>query len=469
MGRPRGSKSDDGKHNKHKGDSALTDPQVLDTESASNNENSVVHDDQLSAIQSKLQMLDSIHQNVVETKNEVSTIKSEISEIKTSLSSVSDIAENAMKKATDVSHQLHSFGSELEQVKNDMSKLKIENKQLREQITRSEAQSRRDNLILGGVEEKEKEDCLDIVYNILTNMRVGMPESDDEQEPPQPDDEPIDIRDKIKITRCHRLGPKKPNKTRTIIFKCHFFPDRQMIWDKKSNLKNTGMWLSEDYPLEIIKRRRFLDPIRKKAIEQGSYAVLSVDRLVINNNTFTVDTVNKLPPSLRPENVYTRRTDTHTGFFSQHSPLSNFHYSFFKADGVRFASAEQYFQYYKALHCDDIDISRDILRADEPAECKRLGNTLTIPDQKIWEEESLEIMYKACYTKFQQNIGLRDFLLSTKDTVLVEANPHDKFWGVGLKISHNDLFKPEHWKGGKNHLGKILRRIRDHFSGVSPT
>ena len=50
--------------------------------------------------------------------------------------------------------------------------------------------------------------------------------------------------------------------------------------------------------------------------------------------------------------------------------------------------------------------------------------------------------------KFTSHLALRAMLVATCDKNLVEASPHDYFWGCGRKGT------------GQNHLGKLLMKLR---------
>ncbi len=88
---------------------------------------------------------------------------------------------------------------------------------------------------------------------------------------------------------------------------------------------------------------------------------------------------------------------------------------------------------------------------------------MSIQNPADWENRCLEVMYEGLLAKFEQNHHLNAFLLLTGSTVLLEASPHDKFYGIGLSINHKDILKPEPWPGGKNWLGKHLARVRYHL------
>ena len=58
------------------------------------------------------------------------------------------------------------------------------------------------------------------------------------------------------------------------------------------------------------------------------------------------------------------------------------------------------------------------------------------------------IVIEGNYLKFSQNEELKDLLLSN-DTILVEASPFDRIWGIGLSISNEKHLDPNKWRGKK--------------------
>ena len=53
-------------------------------------------------------------------------------------------------------------------------------------------------------------------------------------------------------------------------------------------------------------------------------------------------------------------------------------------------------------------------------------------------------------------------ICSTKNTILVEASPYDKIWGVGLGVDDPLILDNKNWKG-ENLLGFILTNVRDYY------
>ena len=377
---------------------------------------------------------------------DIKNMKSDIIGLVDSLRATEHTAQEALSIATDSQTKVKELEKDLQAVKLELQKAKNDNTTMREHIIKTEAQERRNNLIFEGCAEKvgeNREDCLDIVYKILgEQMEIDNPTS-------------------IVIDRCHRMPAQSNQKAKPIILKVHYFSDREKIWNSRGKLKGSGIWINEDYPVEIKKRRQILQPIMRKARQDGLRSSLSYDRLYVAGKMYTVNTTNYLPNSLKPEEIATRRSESYTGFFSMSSPLSNFSLCSFKdVDGMMFTSMEQYYQYQKALYNGNHESARSIMATDDPAQCKYFGNKIHIPDLKNWEDKAMEIMYTGCLAKFTQNPKHQDFLLSTADTTLVEANPRDKFWSAGLNLKDDNLFDTNAWKG-KNYLGTTLMKVRD--------
>ncbi|CAI5969373.1 unnamed protein product [Closterium sp. NIES-64] len=98
---------------------------------------------------------------------------------------------------------------------------------------------------------------------------------------------------------------------------------------------------------------------------------------------------------------------------------------------------------------------REIREAETPEEAARIGRALERkrPDllRPNWQEEKLAVMRAALRKKFTTYPHLKELLLSTGDSPLVEASTHDFFWGSGWT------------RRGKNNLGVLLMRLRNEL------
>ena len=159
-------------------------------------------------------------------------------------------------------------------------------------------------------------------------------------------------------------------------------------------------------------------------------------------------------------------------FFWGHTPKSNNNtgphvYSqwsnhSFKSDGINFKTAEHYMMYRKAILFGDIDgISSQILDAPTPKVVKSLGRKIKGFNESLWNAHKYEIVLMGNLLKFSQNNELREYLLSSNDSILVEASPFDRIWGIGYN-AQDAMENIENW--GENLLGVALMDVRSFYT-----
>ena len=122
--------------------------------------------------------------------------------------------------------------------------------------------------------------------------------------------------------------------------------------------------------------------------------------------------------------------------------LSNFYSCSVHYEGLTFGNTEAAFQATKTL-----DMKERVKFVDlDAGQSKRLGRRVELrPD---WEEVKIEIMRQVLKSKFTHNPELREKLIATGNTELIEGNNwNDRFWGVCRGV-------------GQNHLGKLLMEVR---------
>ena len=132
-------------------------------------------------------------------------------------------------------------------------------------------------------------------------------------------------------------------------------------------------------------------------------------------------------------------------------------------DGVTFQTVEHYFQWSKAKMFGDAEIEKKIMKTPSPKSVKAYGKKVKNFKKEEWEEKKDGIMKTAVRAKFTQHPELRAKLLATKDAPLGEANPRDKYWGIGTGADTAKAKVPSKWPG-KNKLGEILMELRKELS-----
>lgn len=99
----------------------------------------------------------------------------------------------------------------------------------------------------------------------------------------------------------------------------------------------------------------------------------------------------------------------------------------FTIDEVYYATAEHYMMVEKA-RLFDVSMVEKILNATTANEVKKLGRKVKNFDDEIWSKASFDVVVKGNMAKFSQHEGLKQFLLSTSNRVIVEASPYDRIY-----------------------------------------
>ena len=73
--------------------------------------------------------------------------------------------------------------------------------------------------------------------------------------------ERMGIDEELKIERAHRIGKKENRKKRAIIFKLESWKQKEIILKKTNKLKNTGLYINEDFSDETMLIRKELFPL----------------------------------------------------------------------------------------------------------------------------------------------------------------------------------------------------------------
>lgn len=121
-------------------------------------------------------------------------------------------------------------------------------------------------------------------------------------------------------------------------------------------------------------------------------------------------------------------------------------------EGATYPTIEHAFQAAKSL---DFAERRVVKNAKTAGEAKRMGRK--IKRRSDWFDVSLVIMEELVRQKFTRYPELKNKLLETGETTLIEGNNwNDRFYGCVYDTNRNE------WVG-ENHLGKILMKVREEL------
>jgi len=118
------------------------------------------------------------------------------------------------------------------------------------------------------------------------------------------------------------------------------------------------------------------------------------------------------------------------------------------------------FEKLKLFDPTNFKLKNKILETNNPSVIKKLGRQVKNFNQEIWDDKKYQIMVNVLKYKFLQNQDLKSLLLSTGNSLIVEASPYDDIWGIGLNEVTAKKIKIEDWPG-ENLLGKALMEVRE--------
>ena len=151
----------------------------------------------------------------------------------------------------------------------------------------------------------------------------------------------------------------------------------------------------------------------------------------------------------------------------KYGEFSNWFERPFVIDDFQYFCVEQYMMAQKAKLFHDAENYTKILRANTAKGCKWLGKQVTPFDAKSWDAVKYGIVKSGNRAKYEQNQDLKELLLSTGDSIIVEASPKDNIWGLAMDSKTAAKTDPSEWPG-ENLLGKILMELREEFGGGQP-
>ncbi|MEO8606894.1 MAG: NADAR family protein [Chloroflexota bacterium] len=125
--------------------------------------------------------------------------------------------------------------------------------------------------------------------------------------------------------------------------------------------------------------------------------------------------------------------------------FSNFSQHGFELDGKYWKTSEHYFQAQKFA---GTKFEEQVRIASSAKQAADLGRRRDFPLRADWEQVKDAVMQRAVLRKFETHADIREILLHTGNSYLVENAPGDYYWGIGKTGT------------GQNKLGQILMVVR---------
>lgn len=358
--------------------------------------------------------------------------------------SVSNRLLDLERKEKEKDLKINKLQSELFVTKEELGKVKSE--------TRENTNERRSaNMVVNGLRESTEEVPMNVALSFVQKL--------------------IPDFSKDLIMDSYRLGKssKDGEVNRALFIKFRDSNVKMQVMKKKSALyknkllKMGSVYCNDDLTEDSRARRQEMREIARYANTIGFNDVKVVgNRLMVNGLSYQEDELHLLPTKLLLANVRTRKVRNGVGFHSKESYLSNFYATEVIINGKTFISAEQAYQYSKAVICGRDDIANAIMQCSDPKKIKHHGDRADV--KKEWEDQKVNVMKCVVMGKFLQNGFIREKLLNTGSMPLFECTSNT-FWGTGWRIESPQWANAAVNFPGNNQLGTILEEVRSLIGG----
>lgn len=387
--------------------------------------------------------VDKIKVEITGLRNELADVKTTVGDLTTSLEHTQKDCDDLKTNIKNVEERFTSIETKTTKDSLDLQVLKLEKEEIKEQLLHMDSYSRRDNLLFSGIADNRDERDYMAKRKLLDIMKNNMGLQDVDQ---------------FKIVRCHRLGPFRYGRMRDIIIRFHYFGDRSLVWDSRAKLRGTNVYLKEDFPLEVLKRRASLWPVMKAAQRKNYNASLVEDKLMIDGRRYTVDDLDSLPENIQP--ISMKFSNNFLCFYGRFCIYSNFHKAKFRIDNLWYNCVEQYLQSQKAEFYGNEILAHRIRITEDPRQQKAMADKLR-GREADWLKAAEQVMERGIYEKFAQNQVLGNKMKEEKG-LFVECNRNDSTWGIGLSLEDYNISNSDMWKG-QNLLGQILDKVQSRI------
>ncbi|KAL5631591.1 hypothetical protein ACGC1H_007197 [Rhizoctonia solani] len=138
--------------------------------------------------------------------------------------------------------------------------------------------------------------------------------------------------------------------------------------------------------------------------------------------------------------------------------LSRWHVSKFTSSRFTYRTVQQYMAHRKGLlFAPTSPYTAAILDTTNPSALLKLSGQIPNFNESVWQREKIRLLVTATWLKFTQDAGMKARLLGTKSRQLVDADPNDRYLGVGYDVAAAPINRA---KWGKNYHGQVLMQVR---------
>ncbi len=393
-----------------------------------------------------------------ETNDNIDKLTSSISNLETSLKEsvevkCKEIKDECIAEIEKVQDQVSDIAESVNQANFHVSMMREAIWDCIDQQAKSDTFSRKYNLLFAGFKEDKDEtesDLLEKVRGQLGQMEVeGFPNLKD-----------------APIVNIHRNGAYRPGQTRPrdVIVKFRDIKHKGAALRGKMKCSK-NIYINLDLPKPVSAVHRQLKPILRTLkgtpYQEKGRVILKPDCIIVDKKRYTLNTIMTLPSNLKFWSSNVRSNESVFAWHGNMCPFSNFFWAPIIIAGILYLFCEQYIAAERAILFHDDETLKKILMSRDPYECKKFGHQVKGFIQEDWDIKAPAVGETCIRAKVNQHEFIKNFLLSTGDKHLAEADKESK-WACGLSLDDKKLLDFDSWKR-IGHAGRIYMNIRDEL------
>ncbi|KAH9367086.1 hypothetical protein HPB48_021735 [Haemaphysalis longicornis] len=197
-----------------------------------------------------------------------------------------------MTKMEDALQKIKDQGKKISQLTKTVTNLNVTLSRQEERLISLEDRSRRNNLLVFGVEEGEAETTEDLEQTVLQDIFVRK----------------LGVELKT-VERIHRIGRKGGSLPRPVIMKLYDSREKLTVYKNCKKLKGTTISVGDDFCKETLAKRKLLWESGKEEREAGQRMHLNYDKLVIDKDVYSWDYDKNCRVKLKHTKKKPRRSD----------------------------------------------------------------------------------------------------------------------------------------------------------------
>lgn len=192
------------------------------------------------------------------------SLKDILFEIKESRTEVTDKIDSL---TTTMNAKFEEIAEENKNLREELETTKQKNEEIMNKLADLEDRSRRNNLVISGVDESYRETWEQTEAKLVNDIKNKLG---------------VHLQD-LDIERAHRIGKAMSGKQRPIVARFTNFKTKEKVITAARRKKITGFYVNEDYSEETRQVRRNLTELMKNKKSQGMTAFLRYRKLVVRN------------------------------------------------------------------------------------------------------------------------------------------------------------------------------------------